>query len=57
MNIVHKHLNNSDSCMFQCYDVTDNAHIMEGLMFEGNIDYLIVGLRYGLYPRVTDVIS
>ena len=22
-----------------------------------NIDYLMVGLRYGFYPRVTDVIS
>ena len=24
---------------------------------DGNIDYLMVGLRYGFYPRVTDVIS
>ena len=42
------HVKDMISLTFKGYDIPH--------MFKIYIDYLMVGLRYGFYPRVTDVI-
>ena len=50
---VHQHSNISKTTVIRMYsDTSKRFHFMII-----NIDYLMVGLRYGFYPRVTDVIS